>query len=92
MPFLYAFQGGPATHLCLGLLECRSYEKKPAFAGPPSSSPKNPFCVDSRISVYRYVLGSPQKSCIHPSLWLSELTSSDSGPCMNKRCQLFSGL
>jgi hypothetical protein len=28
-------QEGPATHLCLVLLVCRSYETKPDFAGPP---------------------------------------------------------
>jgi hypothetical protein len=26
---------GPATHLCLVSIACRSYEKKPDFAGPP---------------------------------------------------------
>jgi hypothetical protein len=26
---------GPAMHLCLVLLVCRSYETKPDFAGPP---------------------------------------------------------
>jgi hypothetical protein len=28
-------QEGPATHLCLVSIACRSYEKKPDFAGPP---------------------------------------------------------
>jgi hypothetical protein len=28
-------QEGPATHLCLVLFVCRSYETKPHFAGPP---------------------------------------------------------
>jgi hypothetical protein len=29
------FLEGPATHLCLVLLVCRTYEKKTDFAGPP---------------------------------------------------------
>ena len=32
------WQEGPATHLCPVLFVCRSYEKKPENAGPPSMS------------------------------------------------------
>jgi hypothetical protein len=32
-------QEGPATHLFLVLFECRSYETKPDFAGPPRCEP-----------------------------------------------------
>jgi hypothetical protein len=29
------YKEGPAAHLCLVSIVCRSYEKKPDFAGPP---------------------------------------------------------
>jgi hypothetical protein len=32
---MFRHQEGPATHLCLVLMACRSYEKKRHFTGPP---------------------------------------------------------
>ncbi len=61
-----SFQEGPATHLRLVSIACRSYETKPDFAGPPSTwyrcTPTRGTFPDYRCPRYQYQYQYPECS------------------------------
>ncbi len=83
----YDLPEGPATHLCMVLLVCRSYEKKPDFAGPPRW-----FWVALDLVIESQWYGSWRNHQIPPGSWgpqhqclftVNKKTAQDSFLCRN---------